>query len=141
MKDSILSGLIFLSALIFSFKINAQNKDFNNYYFNDYITFHSLETFINSNQIFIYDEKRQIDTDDLKYEYKDGSILKTIQVLHEIPKIKNYLLLSDYIINDNLAVISFADSNKKKYIIYTFKRKNKDDKRWSLLSIYNGSMN
>ncbi|WP_449397462.1 hypothetical protein [Chryseobacterium wanjuense] len=118
MKDSILSGLIFLSALIFSFKINAQNKDFNNYYFNDYITFHSLETFINSNQIFIYDEKRQIDTDDLKYEYKDGSILKTIQVLHEIPKIKNYLLLSDYIINDNLAVISFADSNKKIYHIH-----------------------
>lgn len=123
MRNSILSGLIFLSALILGSKIKAQDKDFNNYYFKDYITYHSLETFINSNQIFIYDEKKQIDTDELKYEYKDGSILKTIQIVHEIPKIKNYLLLSDYIINDNLAVISFANSNKKNISYILLKEK------------------
>ncbi|MDH6252596.1 hypothetical protein M2347_002323 [Chryseobacterium sp. H1D6B] len=141
MKNSILSVLFFLSLVLFSNLLKAQDKDFNNFYFNYFLTFHSLGNFIESNDIFIYDEYNKISKTELDYEYEADSVSQKIHIVHSTPKTKNYLLLSDYIINENLAVISFASSNRKKYIIYTLKRTKNDNKWWDILSIHNGAMN
>jgi hypothetical protein len=141
MKNSILLVLIFLSIILSSDLLKAQDKNFNNVFFNDHITFYSLGNFVDGNEIFIFDENKKINTTELNYEYETNSVLQKIHIVHNTPKVKNYLLLSDYIINENLAVISFASFNRKKYIIYTLKRKNSNDKWWNILSIHNGTMN
>ncbi|KPH13821.1 hypothetical protein [Chryseobacterium sp. ERMR1:04] len=138
MKNFVLLILIF--TIVSTRLVKAQTSDLNSF-FNDHVTFYSLGNFIENNEIFIYDKTKKINPNELKYEYDQNSILKKINIVHNIPNVKNYLLLSDYIINENLAVISFATSNRKKYIIYTLKRKNSDDKWWNILSIYKGSMN
>lgn len=139
MKNLSLPMLIFIATSFIS-KINGQDKGFNTYYFNDYTTYYSLGKLTSDNEILVYDKNRQIDKDELKYVYGDNTVLKTIQIVHSLPTKKNYLLLSDYIINENLAVISFATSDHKKYIIFTLKRKNSKDK-WNIISIHNGTMN
>ncbi|MEN4761409.1 hypothetical protein ABEG63_13810 [Chryseobacterium sp. C39-AII1] len=138
MKNLLLMFILFI--LSFISNINAQNKEFNDYYFNDYIVHYSLGKFIGSDKVIIYDEKKQLGNEDLMYISSDSSVKKLLQIVHIIPSVENYLLLSDYIINANLALISFATSNRKKYITYTLKRKNPQD-IWSIVSISNGSMN
>jgi len=131
----------FLLVIFFApyFSLKAQDINFNNYFFDNQITFYSLSNFIETDNITVYDEGKRIN--ETQYKYQKEKVNQEIKIVHSIPKIEKYLILSDYIINDNLAVISFADSKKKKYIIYTFKRSSKEDKWWSLLSIYDGSMN
>lgn len=140
MKNFVLLIFVFTITIVSTRLVKAQTSDLNSF-FNDHVTFYSLGNFIENNEIFIYDKNKKINPNELKYEYDQDSILKKINIVHNIPNVKNYLLLSDYIINENLAVISFATSNRKKYIIYTLKRKNSDDKWWNILSIYKGSMN
>lgn len=97
--------------------LKAQDINFNDYFFNSSTTFRSSGNFINEKNIIIYDKNKKISEKELQYEYEQDKVLKKINIVHNLPKIKNYLLLSDYIINDNLSVISFANSEKKKYII------------------------
>lgn len=141
MKNLVLSTLILSCISLSCILVKGQDKEFNNFYFNHFITFHSLENFTKSNEIFIYDENKKICEMESNYEYKTDSAIQKIHILNSVPNVKNYLLLSDYIINENLAVISFATSNRKEYIIYTLKRKNKNDKWWDIISIYKGFMN
>ncbi|MFN1217161.1 hypothetical protein ACKW6Q_09265 [Chryseobacterium kwangjuense] len=141
MKKFILFTLIFSSISLSCILVKGQDKEFNNFYFNNFLTFHSLENFTKSNEIFIYDENKKMGGIESNYEYKTDSGIQKIHILNSIPNTKNYLLLSDYIINKNLAVISFATSSRKEYIIYTLKRKNENEKWWDIISIYKGSMN
>lgn len=133
--------LLIINFLSIFTSVKAQDINFNNYFFDNDVTFYSLSNFIKNDNIIIYDENEKLGSNESQYKHQSNSVNQSIKIISSLPKIQQYLLLSDYIINDNLAVISFSDSNNKNYIIYTFKRKSKNDKWWSLLSIYNGSMN
>lgn len=140
MKNFFLSVLIFFNITISCIAVKAQDNNLNAF-FNNHITFYSLGNFTGSNDIIIYDEKKQIQANELEYKYKTDSVSQNIKIVHSTPNVTSYLLLSDCIINENLAVISFASSNHKKYIIYTLKRKNSADKWWYILSVHEGTMN
>lgn len=138
MKKNILILLIIILNIS---GLKAQDLNFNDYFFNSYTAFHSLGDFIKEDSIIIYDKDKKISATDLEFSYTSDTSTKCIKIVHSIPNNNNYLIVTDYIINDNLSVISFANSEKKKYIVFTSKRDNKDDKWWFLLSIFKGSMN
>lgn len=120
--------------------VKSQYKGINTFFEGDTI-FYSLSNFINSNKITIVDKENKIFPNDVKFEHQTESGKQTLTITNSIPKEKNYLLLSDYIINQDLAVISFADSAKKKYIIYTFKKVPQHPEWWGILSVFRGTMN
>jgi len=133
--------LIILFTIVFGFT-TLKSQDHNlNEFFKGSTAFYSLSKLVNNNAIVIYDKENKISSDDLEYEYESNSIKQSINIVHAIPKSSNYLLVGDYIVNENLAVISLVDSTKQKYIIYTFKRVSKDEEWWFLLSTYKGEMN
>lgn len=126
---------------IASFSVaKSQYKDLNTFFESDNIL-HPLSDFIKSNRIIIVDQKKKIFSTEKEFKDQSKSGEKTIKIINTIPKEKNYLLLGDYIVNEDLAVISFADSTKKKYIIYTFKKIPQHPEWWSILSVYEGEMN
>lgn len=141
MKNFVHIIMIFLWLVLASTMIKGQDKNFNHFFFNYHNSFYSLSNFIDNDEIFIYDENKKIDSLETNYEYSTDSILQKIHIVHSIPNVKNYLLLSDYIINENLAVISFTSSNRRKNITYTLKRKNSKDKWWTVISISTNSIN
>ena len=133
--------LISLFSVVFGFttlKSQAYNL---NEFFKGSTAFYSLSKLVNNNTIVIYDKENKISSNNLEYEYESNSIKQSINIVHATPKSSNYLLVGDYIVNENLAVISLVNSTKKKYIIYTFKRTSEHKKWWSLLSMYEGEMN
>lgn len=133
--------LISLFAIVLGFiplKSQAHNL---NEFFKGSTAFYSLSKFVHNNVIVIYDKENKISSDNLEYEYESNSIKQSISIIHSIPKSSNYLLVGDYIVNEDLAVISLVNSTKKNYIIYTFKRTSEHKKWWSLLSMYEGEMN
>ena len=140
MKIFFLSISILGMSVIPCLAAKAQKNNLDNF-FKDHIIFNSLGNFIEKKDVFIYDEHKKLGSKELNYEYVNDSTLQKINIVHNIPKVKEYLLLSEYIINENLAVISFTSANHKKYIIYTLKRTNSVDEWWYILSIYHGAMN
>lgn len=94
-----------------------------------------------SSKIIIVDQKNKIFPTEKEFKFQSKSGEQMIKIVNTIPKENNYLLLGDYIVNEDLAVISFADSTKKKYIIFTFKRVSKYREWWSILSVQEGEMN
>ena len=139
MKKTILIFTIFLCIAPFSVA-KSQYKDLTSFFESD-TAFYSLSNFINSNKILIVDQKNKIFPSEKEFKNQVNSTNQTIKIISTIPKEKNYLLLGDYIINENLAIISFADSIKKNDIIYTFKRTNKTNEWWILLCISKGKIN
>lgn len=131
--------IIFLCISPFSIA-KSQYKGLNSFFESDN-TIHPLSTFINSNKIIIVDQKNKIFPNEKEFKYQSKSGEQIIKIINTIPKEKNYLLLGDYIVNEDLAVISFADSTKKKYVIYTFKKNPKYREWWSILSVQEGEMN
>lgn len=139
MKKTKLIYTIFLCIASFSVA-KSQYKGLNSFFESDN-TLHPLSTFINSNKIIIVDQKKKIFPIEKEFKYQSKSGEQTIKIINSTPKEKNYLLLGDYIVNEDLAVISFVDSTKKKYIIYTFKKIPKHPEWWSILSVQEGEMN
>ncbi|GEM_PF-5330671 len=141
MKRLTLTRFIIFSLLLYCSAIKAQYKSFNDYFFNNYVTYYSLGNFMENNNIIVVDESEKISKYDLNYHHEENGLVKNIQIVHRIPKEKKYLFLSDYIVNENLAIVSFSLSDHKKYIIFTLKRKDSKTNWWETISIYNGSMN
>lgn len=133
--------LIILLCIISPFSTaKSQYKDLSSF-FEGNTAFYSLSNFINSDRIIIVDQKNKIFSTEMEFKNHSKSKNQSIKIVNSTPKEKNYLLLGDYIINENLAIISFADSGKKNDIIYTFKRTNESNQWWILLCISKGKMN
>lgn len=118
----------------------SQYKDLSSF-FEDNTAFYSLSNFINNDRIIIVDQKNKIFSTEMEFKNYSKSKNQSIKIVNSTPKEKNYLLLGDYIINENLAIISFADSIKKNDIIYTFKRNKESNQWWILLCISKGKIN
>ena len=105
---------LMLFIVLFGFiSLQAQENSLNDYFFNGSTAFYSLSKFSNNNNIVIYDKENKISPTNLEYENISGSLKQKIKIVHSVPKSNNYLLVGDYIIDDRLAVISFANSTKK----------------------------
>ncbi|NIF06736.1 hypothetical protein F3J23_14915 [Chryseobacterium sp. Tr-659] len=139
MIKAILIFIIFLCIAPFSV-VKSQYKGLNSFFESDN-TLYPLSSFINSNKIIIVDQNNKIFPTEKEFKYQAESGEQTIKIINAIPKEKNYLLLGDYIVNEDLAVISFVNSTKKKYIIFTFKRIPKYKEWWTILSASEGEMN
>ena len=120
--------------------VKSQYKGLNSFFESDN-TLHPLSTFINSSKIIIVDQNNKIFPTEKEFKYQSKSGEQTTKIINTVPKDKNYLLLGDYIVNEDLAVISFVNSTKKKYIIFTFKRLPKYKEWWTILSVSEGEMN
>ncbi|KIC62790.1 hypothetical protein [Chryseobacterium taiwanense] len=139
MKKAILIFTLFLCLAPFSVA-KSQYKGLNSFFEGDTL-FYSLSSFINSNKIIIVDQNNKIFSTGKEFKNQSKSGVQTIKIINTIPKEKNYVLLGDYIVNEELAVISFVNSTKKKYMIYTFKRITGHPEWWSILSVSEGEMN
>lgn len=101
--------------------VKSQYKGINTFFESDAI-FYSLSNLINSNKIIIVDKENKTFLNDVKFEYQAESGKQTLTITNSIPKENKYLLLGDYIINQDLAVISFADSTKKNILSILLKK-------------------
>jgi len=133
MKNTILFSIILL--FIFSFftscislKKDRQKEDFVTQFFNNASVYNSLETYYPKKDITIYDEKKEL----VNAPKTFGLDSKKIKIETKKPLDDKYFIVYSFTLNENLASIVLATSDKDKGIIYYVeKKKNK----WAIMNI------